>query len=285
MRQVRDKKEKRMKLKWGRYGCFFLIMIVWITLCGCSADTVQQKELPELVIGGTLYSPYFYRDINGQCVGIDVDVAEEACRRIGYTPVFQEIDIADRFDALQNEEVDCLWSCLTMKGREEEYLWAGPYLYTQRVIMVPVESDIKVLNDLEGKRAAVLKDSTSETIIVNQEIDYFPKLQQLTSFSELSEVFMALRKGYVDAAIGHESSLLVYADEYPGEYRFLNISLRSDALGVAFRTSADAEMVEKLNGVMQEMQEDGTLETIIEKYDLDIQKNVYGGSVNGQEEK
>lgn len=271
-----------MKRKCG-FG--FILMVVLLIFCSCSKKAVVEEELPELVIGGTTYSPYFYKDINGQYVGIDVDVAEEVCRRIGYTPIFKNIDIADRFNALERNDVDCLWSCLTMQGREDKYLWAGPYLYTQRVVMVHEESDIKTLEDLEGKRASVQKDSTSESILIDKKNNQLPKLQQLTSFSELGEVFMALRKGYVDAAIGHESSLLIYANEYPGEYKFLNMSLRSDPIGVAFQKSGDEELVQQIDRVMKEMREDGTMEKIIENYDLDIQKNVYGGSMNEREEK
>lgn len=279
-----DKGEADKYMK-RRYKLCLLIVTILMSCCSCSQKTISEDGFEELVIGGTSYSPYFYKDMNGQYVGIDVDVAEEVCRRIGYTPVFKEIPIAERFDDLEAGKVDCLWSCLTMYGREKEFLWAGPYLYTQRVVMVHADSDIKTLKDLEGKRVSVQTGSTSESIVIEQKNENLSNIQQLTSFSELSEVFMALRKGYVDAAIGHESSLLGYSNEYPGEYKLLKMSLRSDPIGVAFPKSGDEELVQQMKQVMQEMREDGTLEKIIEKYDLDIQKNVYGGSANEQEEK
>ena len=118
-------------------------------LCACS-DTAQQPETekPKIRIGGTTYAPYFYRNIGGNYTGIDVEIAEEACARIGYEPIFEELDIDRRFELLNEDYVDCLWSCLTMDGREDEFIWAGPYMYTQRVVVVPSDSEIETLEDL-----------------------------------------------------------------------------------------------------------------------------------------
>lgn len=54
------------------------------------------------------YTPYFYRDVSGSYAGIDVEIAAEACRRIGYEPVFREIALDERFARLAAGEVDCL---------------------------------------------------------------------------------------------------------------------------------------------------------------------------------
>lgn len=246
-------------------------------ICACGTGKTTQEKLPQLIIGGTSYSPYFYQDIDGKYAGIDVEVAEEACHRIGYEPVFKEIPIEDRFQKLKEGTVDCLWSCLTMDVRKNEYTWAGPYLYTQRVIVVRENSDIETIEDLKDRRVAVQTGSTSEKIILDKDNPELPQLKQLTSFRKLGEVFTALRKGYVDAIVGHEGSLLVYTDEYPEEYRYLNMSLRSESLGVAFMKDTDSEVPDQLSQVFDEMKDDGSMAEIVAKYGLDVQKNVYGG--------
>lgn len=259
----------------------FLTGVVLIAgICACGTGKATQEKLPQLIIGGTSYSPYFYQDIDGEYAGIDVEVAQEACRRIGYEPVFKEIPIEDRFRKLKDGSVDCLWSCLTMDVRKEEYTWAGPYLYTQRVVVVRKDSDIEEIKDLENKRVGVQTGSTSEKIILDGDYPNFPELQQLTSFRKLGEVFTALRKSYVDAIIGHEGSLLVYTDEYPDEYRYLNMSLRSESLGVAFVKDTDSQVPAQLNQAFEEMKDDGSMAAIVAKYGLDVQKNVYGGQEN-----
>ena len=69
---------------------------------------------------------------------------------------------------------------------------------------------------------------------------------------------LPLRGLLSDAVIGHESSLKLYTDEYPDNYRYLNMSVCSDAVGVAFKPGGDAVLAERLTQTLLEMREDGT---------------------------
>ena len=265
--------------RWIPVVLVCLLLLAVLTTC---ATQEKEPDLPTLVIGGTMYAPYFDQDVGNSYRGIDVDIATEACRRIGYQPDFRLIDIDQRFQALEDGQVDCLWTCLTMDGREDEYLWAGPYLYAQRVIVVRSSSDIETLADLSGKRLAVQTGSTSESILLNGLNPAIQDLRQLTCFSDIGEVFTALRKGYVDAAAAIEGALHLYTDEYPDQYRYLAASLRSEALGVAFPKDGDQALADRLTQALQEMREDGTIANIITSYGLNVEKNVYGGVADDQ---
>ena len=262
--------------------CFVCLMS--FCLCGCTLSRTQKEELPKLVIGGTNYSPYFFQNMDGKYEGIDVDIAAEACKRMGYAPVFQEVELEERFQLLEEGKVDCLWSCLNIES-SEAVLWTEPYLYTQRVVVVPESSKMQTLEDLKGKKVAVLSGSSSENIVINGLNPNFPEIKQLVSYNSLENAFMAMRKNYVDAVIGHESSMMVYTEEYENQYRYLHVSLRSEALGVAFAKEKDSAVMEKMNHVIEEMREDGTMKAIIQKYGLDVEKNLNGGINNEKAEE
>lgn len=249
-----------------------------VLLCACGAgESSHGDSLPELVIGGAEYAPYFYTDTE-EYVGIDVELATEACRRIGYRPVFVSLDLDNRAKALENGRVDCFWTCFTMDGREEEYTWAGPYLYTRRVYVVPQDSDIVTVDDLAGKKVSVQAGSTSEEIMLEGQVEALNKVDTFAVYKSLGEVFMALRRGYVDAMIGHEGALKIYTEQYPGEYRYLDMTLMRSRLGVAFRRGENAELAAQLTEALREMTEDGTTAAILEKYGLDVEQNLYGGT-------
>jgi len=151
-------------------------------------------------------------------------------------------------------------------------------MYTQRVVVVPADSEIETLEDLAGKCVAVQAGSISEEIILKGLNPNLPEITDLSTFSTMGEVFTSLRKGYADAAIGHESSLRLYTDEYPDGYRYLNMNMYSDAVGVAFKPDGDAVLAEKLTQTLLEMREDGTTAAIVKKYGLDAKKSVNGGT-------
>ena len=58
-----------------------------VLLAGCGSTategTQQSSKLPQLVIGSDSYEPFNYINEDGEFAGVDVELAQEACRRIG----------------------------------------------------------------------------------------------------------------------------------------------------------------------------------------------------------
>lgn len=261
-----------------KYGIILGILVLSAGLfCGCGEKTAEEAEaLPELVIGSDSYEPYNYQSENGEFAGIDVELAREACKRMGYRAVFRKISWEDKDNCLRNGTVDCLWGSFSMNGREDRYLWAGPYLYSRQVLMVRAESDIYGLKDLDGGWIAVQSGSKPEELLTQQENENLPKAEKIFCFGEMDEVVAALRKGYVNACAGHENALAVYRDSSSTqEYRILEDEILISKLGVAFRPDAGEQLVSLLQETLDEMREDGTTAAILEKYGVDS-KNLPG---------
>ena len=79
-----------MKHKWRSWLAAALALCA-LVLCGCGRQE-PEEALPQLVIGSDNYEPYFYLDEDGTFAGIDVEIATEACRRMGYAPALRKID-------------------------------------------------------------------------------------------------------------------------------------------------------------------------------------------------
>ena len=255
-------------------------LLITLIVPGC-ARTAQPEaeELPELVIGSDTYAPYTYLNENGEYAGIDIELAREACKRMGYTPVFTHIVWDEKDTLLENGSLDCLWGCFSMNDREELYAWAGPYMNSRHVVAVYEDSDIFTLSDLEGCRIGVQSSTKPETLFLNR-VNGLPEIGGLYCFTEQSSVVAALRNAYVDAIAGHETVLLDYFSQTTGEFRLLDESLQESQLGVAFIKGCDSGVPEKLTEVLAEMNRDGTTAKIAESYGLDPKK-VLGGVLNG----
>ena len=79
---------------------------VLLTACSLESAKTEEKTLPKITIGGAIYKPYFYKDVEEKYTGIDVELAKEACARLGYRPVFKEIDLGQRKELLQSGKID-----------------------------------------------------------------------------------------------------------------------------------------------------------------------------------
>ena len=241
-----------------------------LTACGGAESDRSAEDLPRLVIASDNYKPYSYVGPNGNLIGVDVDLATEACRRLGYAPEFCQIVWENKDTYLSSGQVDCLWGSFTMTGREDLYQWAGPYLYSRQMVLVQADSDIATLADLAGKRVAVQATSKPETVFLERpEPERVPKVGEVYCFSSMEEVYSAIRKGFVDAIAGHEGAMRTFMEDSPGSWRILDQSLMVSGLGVAFPKGTNEILSAQLTAVLQEMQKDGTTKAIVEKYGFD----------------
>lgn len=250
--------------------------LITIAATGCSGvEEKVNEDLPELIIGCDIYAPFSFIDENGEFSGIDIELAREACRRIGYAPTFTQVVWDERDSLLADGSIDCLWSCCSMNGREDKYDWAGPYMNSEHVVAVCDDSDIRNLADLEGVRIAVQSGTRSEELFLNQSSG-LPEIGNLFCFTDLNDIAAALRSGYVDAIAGHEVALNDCKNEYADDFRILDECIQNSDLGVAFLKGRGDGLSGELGNALSEMTADGTTAQIIEKYGIDPQKGLEG---------
>ena len=153
-----------------------------VLLCGCrpaeeKADS-SPAELPVIVVGSDNYPPFNYTGSDGQPTGVDVELAQEAFRRLGYRVQFVTINWEEKKTLVENGTIDCAWGSFSMNGREDEYTWAGPYLHSRQVVAVRTSSDIYTLADLADKTLVVQSTTKPEELFLDAAANGLPQLRQ-----------------------------------------------------------------------------------------------------------
>lgn len=247
-----------------------LCICMYLLFTGCT-KTKEKQYAKTVYIGSDEVYPYFYINEEGEFAGVDVDIARAAFEAMGVQPVFTKIDWEKKKVMLQNRSIDCLWGSFSMNGREEEYQWAGPYMHSRQLVVVRKDSDIFTLQDLEGKEIGVQATTKPEEILIHHEEYGLPEVEKLYSFSNVNEIYGAMRKGYLDGICGHESSMRSFIDTNPDAFRSLEESIYSSDLGVAFSKTYDSTFVKSLDKELNSLKQDGTVRKIVEKYGLDAE--------------
>lgn len=248
-----------------------LCLLVFV-FCGCGGrqertpSVAAEENLEEIIIGSDNYPPYNYVNESGNATGIDVELATEAFRRMGYKAVFKKIDWEMKKTLLEEGMIDCIWGCFSMDGRIEEYKWAGPYMVSNQVVAVNENSDIYKMSDLQGKTIAVQSTTKPESIFLKHEDVRIPDMDQVISLEERELIYISLDKGYVDAIAAHETAIRQYMKDYETSYRILDENLLRTGLGVAFAKNDDRGIAEDLSQILEEMRQDGTERKILSKY-------------------
>ena len=150
------------------------------------------------------FPPYGYKDENGEYVGFDLELAEEVCKRRGWTLVKQPIDWDSKDMELNSGSIDCIWNGFTIQGREDSYTWSKAYVDNSQVVIVRADSDIREISDLAGKVVIVQADSSALAAFTGEDAEEedrklaesFKALQQVADYNS---AFMNLEAGAADA--------------------------------------------------------------------------------------
>ena len=235
-------------------------------LTACDGTDAKNRDLPQILIGSDTYPPYIYLNNDGTPAGIDVEIATEAFRRMGYAARFEVIDWEQKTALVESGAIDCIWGCFSMQGRETLYRWAGPYMVSRQVVAVNADSSIQSLSDLAGKTVMVQSTSKPEGIFLSGSDPRIPQTVEVFSIEDRSVQYAMLACGYVDAIAAHETAILQYMKDSNAVFRILEEPLLVTGLGVAFAKNDSRGLDHQLNDTFAQMREDGTLERIVGKY-------------------
>lgn len=245
-------------------GCTLLAALGGLTACG--GTDAKNSDLPQILIGSDTYPPYIYLNNDGTPTGIDVEIATEAFRRMGYAARFEVIDWEQKTALVESGAIDCIWGCFSMQGRETLYRWAGPYMVSRQVVAVNADSSIQSLSDLAGKTVMVQSTSKPEGTFLSGSDPRIPQTVEVFSIEDRNMQYAMLACGYVDAIAAHETAILQYMKDNNAVFRILEEPLLVTGLGVAFAKNDSRGLDHQLNDTFAQMREDGTLERIVGKY-------------------
>ena len=211
------------------------------------------------------YPPYGYKDeTTGDYTGFDLELAEEVCKRRGWTLKKQPIDWDAKDMEINSGAIDCLWNGMTYNGRENDYTWSEPYVDNTIVIAVNADSDIQTEADLAGKMVVAQAASSADTAL-NDNPELKDTFSGYETIKDYNDAFMQMDAGVYDA-IAVDIGVAQYqlaANE--GKYRILEEPISTEQYAIAF-AKGNTELRDQVQETLDEMAADGTVEKIVANY-------------------
>ncbi|MCF1618828.1 transporter substrate-binding domain-containing protein [Tetragenococcus koreensis] len=234
-----------------------------------SWQDVEEEGQLTVATSGTLYPSSFYDDDN-QLVGYDVDVAKEVAERLDVDIEFEEYNVDGQISSLQNENTDFAANDFSLNSdREENFLLSSPIKYSFASLIVREEDDsgIHSLEDLEGKKAAG-EPNTSYMRAAEQYGAELVTYDNATNEQYLTDV----ANGRTDTVVNDyylQKMTTEALDDVPVKI-LDDVYFNLDHNGFLFEKDHEA-LHEKVNEVLADMKDDGTLKEISEEYfDADV---------------
>ena len=210
------------------------------------------------------YPPYSHVDDNGEISGFDVEMAQAVCEYLGWNYEAVPFNWDAKDAELNSGACDCIWSGITVEGREDDYLWTIPYSNNSQMIMVPADSDIKTLDDLAGKIVGVQTATSAYDLLQDGQADLCATFASLEVFETYTIAFNDLQAGAIDA-IAIDVTTGNYLMSKNEGYKYLDETLGSETYAIAFRKD-DTELKDTVEAALLALVEDGTFDKIGQKY-------------------
>jgi putative glutamine transport system substrate-binding protein len=258
---------------------FILVVFVASTamFAGCKKQdekTLLQtiKDRNKIVVGVKLDSkPFGFIDNDQQLKGFDIDLSKEIAKRIlgdENSVEFKQVNSSNRILMLSSGAIDMIVATMTITEKRRQVIdFSEPYYFAGQAVMIPQNSDIKTIKDLNNKRVIVVLGSTSE-----QNIRTLAPNAQIKGFRTYTEAYSSLKAGRADAMTTDDVILAGFIME-DKSLRMLKERYTTEPYGIGFRKDPkSAEFQALVDETLAQIKADGTLKRINQKWMSDFVK-------------
>ena len=233
-----------------------IFMVVSLAACG-GASTEE-----ELVMGtNASFPPYEYYDEDGETIiGIDAEIAKAVADKLGMKLTIKDMEFDSLLTAVQSGAVDIVFAGLTVTDeRKESVDFSMTYATGIQVIIVPEDSKIATVDDLDGKTIGVQTGTTGDIYCTD---DYGQ--ENVKQYANGALAVAALKNGQVDCVVIDNEPAKSFVEANTG-LKILETEYVTEDYAAAI-SKDNAELTEKVNKAMEELKADGTIDAIIAKY-------------------
>ena len=270
-----------------------IISIVMALMLICASLAVfascDKKEDTLVMATNAAFPPYEFKD-GDKFAGIDVEIAEKIAEKLGMTLEIQDVDFGAIIDGVATGKYDMGMAGMTVtEERKQSVNFSNTYATGVQVIIVKDGSEIASLDDI-----FVFDDNGDPTALVNDKIkvgvqqdttgdiysssdvtgwglndvteDGTTVTDRVVRFKTGAEAVEALKTGKVDMVIIDNEPAKSFVDANEGIHILEGdneYAVEDYAICVS---KENTELLEKIDAALKELQDDGTVQAIVDKY-------------------
>ena len=206
------------------------------------------------------FPPYEMTTDAGDIEGIDVETAQAIADKLGLELQIDDMDFDAALLSVQQGKADIVMAGVTVTDERKAVMdFSDSYATGIQSIIVPNDSEIASPDDLAGKKIGTQRGTTGYIYCT----DDFGE-DNVIAYDDGLTAVQALNNGQVDAVVIDNAPAQEFVAANPG-LKILDTAYAQEdyAIGVA---KGNTELLNAINGALEELQADGTLQSIVDKY-------------------
>jgi len=237
----------------------FLLLILSIPF------TVYGQESKPLIAGADIsYPPFEYKEGN-IAVGFDVDLWKEIGKRIGIPAKHENYSWDGLIPALLAKKFDVIMSDIGITEQRKKMIdFSIPYFKQAFGVVVPKNSAIKKLEDLDGKIIGIQTGTMAEKWVREHKEEL--GIKQIIAYDVMPDCILDVQAGRIDATTNDRPFLAYITKNKDDIYLIPDLSFGDNIfVGIAFRPG-DIVLRNRVNKAIEEIVADGTYSKIYAKW-------------------
>ena len=238
-----------------------LILVMMFALVGMA----MAEDKPVLVMGTNAeFPPYEYYE-GTEIIGIDVEIAQTICDRLGYTLVVEDMAFDAVIPAVQSGKVDFGMSGMTITEDRQQFVnFSDPYTTAVQVVIVSEDSDITSVDDLfNGGYSIGVQLATTGDLYATWDLED-TGLCTVERYNKGADAVEALKAGKIDCVIIDNEPAKAFVAANEGLV-ILDTEYALEEYAIVF-SFENEDLMDDFNAELATMKEDGTLDAINAKY-------------------
>ena len=252
-----------MKNKFIKMVSIAMIACMGLAIASCGKKdkgmTINEGKL--VMATNAFFPPYEYYDGN-DIVGIDAEIAGEVASRLGLELEIQDVEFDSIIAGIQSGKYDIGCAGMTVtEERLQSVNFTTPYATGIQSIIVAEGSEITDLDVLlDGDYVVGVQQGTPGDIYMSDEVGE----DRVDRYNKGADAVLALINGNVDAVVIDNQPAQAFVAANEG-LTILDTPYAVEDYAMAINKDNE-ELLAEVNRVLGEMQADGTIDAIIEKY-------------------
>ncbi len=240
-------------------------------LC-CSAAWAYSPDQPELQVGtSSTYPPYEFLNTDGNLAGFDIDLMEAIGDKMGKKIVWTDTGSFDMLiPAIITEKLELIISGISAtEERAKRVLFSDIYEKSTGAFITALDSDIKGLEDLKGKVAAVQLGTIQDSFLRKIQGEYGFELKTFPRFEECVWEIVLGRADFTFMSAVAAQKFMEHKD-FTGKIQtpFYH-ELDGQGCAIAMKLG-ETQLKADVDAALAELVADGTLDSLKAKWGLDF---------------
>ena len=243
-----------------------LVLVMAISLmAGCAAEENLTIEKGKLIMStNAAFPPYEMTDDNGNYVGIDVEVAEAIAKELGLELVIDNMGFNAALEAAQNGKSDMVMAGVTVnEDRLAVMDFSDSYATGVQVVIIKEGSDV-TMDNLDSKKIGTQLGTTGYIYASDTPENGGYGEENVIGYDNGITAVQALVNGQVDCVIIDNAPAQEFVKLNPG-LTILDGTWVEENYAIGFK-KGNTELRDAVNEALKKLIENGTVQTIVDKY-------------------